>query len=194
MKKTNAVSGSVNYPFYTGEQDMDEQFFVIVLSFLSGIIASLIAAFITFLCRQVINNFRNKSEYSGTWLFQIYDEKMNVIQKDLLFFKHDIKTGIICGDTSKTFPQKKSWKKRSVIGVLLLGRLLTISYTYEPIQSMSATHSVLIEDYHFRGFILRYIMQDNKIVTNNIDITKLGNKKPHHYSKHGSGKDTKSPL
>ena len=132
--------------------------------FLQGLISSLIITFSGWVCTQIYISLAHKSSYSGKWEFRIFDDNMRPTYIDSIKLCHNSRTGLIKGKIQSIYPQERTvWKPRKIMGVLMRDRLLTISYTKEPIDSMSTTHSILIIDYHFTGYILHYNMDTSEI-------------------------------
>jgi hypothetical protein len=141
--------------------------------FAYGAISSLLAAFIIWAAGQFCIDLIYKSEFSGIWEFRIFDNDSKVIHKDLVKFKHNSKTGMIKGKAKIIEPINSTWKPRKVIGTLRFNRLLVLSYTNQLIQSTSVTHLKLVNEYHFKGYILRYNIDENQIEKMDVDYIKI---------------------
>ena len=145
---------------------------ILSLNFLYGILASLLAGFIAWAITQIYILIKHRSAYSGAWEFSAFDDANNIIQKDIVIFRHNSKTGMLTGKAYIISPAHK-WKPRKLIGTLKLGRLLVLSTTDEPIESTAVTHLLLSESYLFRGYVLRYNIRKQLIETLPVEYKKI---------------------
>jgi len=140
-------------------------------NFIYGFLSSLLATFVAWGCRQLYVASKYKSDFNGKWEATIIRKNTGKIETDILTIRHDPKTGKIKGTVIR--PDNKEWKARGIMGILMRDRLLTISYTNEPIKSMSSTHTVLVGDYHFKGYLLRYNLDTRQVEEEVCEIKKM---------------------
>jgi hypothetical protein len=144
---------------------------LISLSFIYGVIASLAAAAIGLGLRWLVLLIKYKSSYDGRWQTIITNDDKTEMLVDNLDILRNPKTGEIKGTLERISP-KSSWNKRKIRGVLTREKFLMVSFTDEPISSMSSSHLISIGNYHYKGKLLRYKMDTQSIECVDIEIRK----------------------
>jgi len=126
------------------------------VEYLLGIISTLIATLIAWLCKQWYENRQFQSKYSGKWETKIYDTNDTVVKSDILEIKHNKKTFIVKGTLKRKFPEIERGKCWFISGILQNNIFVWYTYTYEPIPSMASSCVRLEDDYCFKGYYLRF--------------------------------------
>lgn len=132
-----------------------------------GILASLVAAFITWMIREIITELTNKSPLSGYWYTLVYGNE-KVVKADFYYLKHDKKTGEITGKMERFYPSDQVGRKWEIRGMTQRQYLVLYSHSMELNTSMAAAVCRIVEDNCYEGYYLRYAETDY-----NIDLVEI---------------------
>ena len=110
--------------------------------------------------------YYTQSKYSGKWRDEIYDEKGNIIKRDIFYLKHHKRNNRINGKISRIAPVEQIHRKWKCTGVLNGEHLILTFWSESAIKSDGCIYAVLKDDYIYEGLYLKF---DN----NNIEKIKI---------------------
>ena len=130
-----------------------------MISFWLGVGSSLMSVLIIFIVRNVYDKVRSKSDMSGNWFSQLYNDRGDVIKCDKLNLVHNKRTDGIKGEIERTLPLEQNYRKWKCQGIIKGDYLLLLFYSEQVIDSSGVALLKLQEDYKFVG---KYMKWDRK--------------------------------
>jgi len=118
-----------------------------------------------------------KSKKTGKWETIIYDDNDEVVKKDIIDLKHNVKTDEFKGTIKREYPYDLNHRNWECKGIFVRDAMLLFFWSKEEIPSCGVEYLVLADDYTYRGYYLK--QEKNRDATHKGDITrvKITNKK-----------------
>lgn len=89
---------------------------ILNVSFISGILASIIAALIIDVIKEIV--IYKRAPFTGEWVDEICDQSGNVVKVDEYKLKQNKRNNIIKGKIQRVLPNAQSYRKCYCIGVV----------------------------------------------------------------------------
>lgn len=140
--------------------------------FYMGVLASLLAAFVSWIINKLIEALECRSGITGKWELFIY-EHGSLIKVDKMIIKHNRKTGMIKGKERRKYPYKQRHRKWKIYGSLSGRTIMLVAFASEEIDSQASGYLKMIEDKYFSGFYLKLNSKTNEIEKIEVEMKKL---------------------
>lgn len=144
--------------------------------FILGVIASLVAAFIIWIIKQIFIWLQERSDFNGKWETCLYNDKNNIIKKDITNVKHNKKTNWLNGKIGRSFPINQSYRKWNMKGLLVGDNIICLVWSKQMITSFNCAFFHQISDYYYEGYYLKFNNKENKIEKCKITLSKIKKK------------------
>lgn len=139
---------------------MKDLFIKFIIAIGPGVISSAIFAFICYILRYFFTY--KKSEFSGKWKCEIFDENDNLVKADEYNIKHNKKTNVMSGKGTRCFPLDQNHRKWSCHGMINGEHIIVVFWSNNPmIKSDGSVYAVHKGDYVYEGWYLTVINSDN---------------------------------
>lgn len=140
--------------------------------FIMSCVGALIVSFLGWLTKSVYQYFRyyRNSKYSGEWRDEIYNERNQIIKKDIIVLRHNKRTNCVTGSVKRIYPNEQTHRKWQCSGVITANHLIVSFWSDDLIMSDGCVYAVMINDYIYEGYYLKEI--NNEIHNIKIRLTK----------------------
>lgn len=125
--------------------------------FIVAMISGLAVSFIGWSVKTLYQYFKyyKGSKYSGTWKDEIYDEKGQVVKRDIFTIKHNKRTNHVTGHVKRIYPNEQTHRGWKCSGVIANNHFILSFWSDDLIMSDGCVYTVLVDDYTYEGYYLR---------------------------------------
>lgn len=144
--------------------------------FILGVFASLVAAFIIWIIKQIITCLQERSDFNGKWETCLYDTNNAIVKRDITKVKHNKKTNWLYGKVGRAFPLNQIYRKWKMTGLLVGDNIICLVWSKQIITSFNCAYFHQTKDYYYDGYYLKFNNKSNQIEKCKITLSKIDRK------------------